>query len=91
MEVVTFSDNSSTTIIDCYNPTNTNDETNLITFYNELPFLVRSIPKHNVLIIGEVMKAHIGIEENNKFCWHNSSNRNREHLTEFHLKQTNMP
>ena len=31
------------------------------------------------------MNAEIGKDENNKFCFHNSSNRNGEHLTEFLL------
>ena len=51
MMVTTFNDNSSTKII-YYSPTNASDETDLITFYNELSSLVHSIPKHNVLIIG---------------------------------------
>ena len=42
----------STMIISSYSPINPSDETDLITFYNELSSLVRSIPKHNVLIIG---------------------------------------
>ena len=72
----------STSNISCSSPTNASDETDLIIFYNELSFLVRSIPKHNVLIIGGDMNAQIGREENNKFCLYNSSNRNWEHLTE---------
>ena len=51
MIVVTFDGNPSTTIISCYSPINVSDETDLIAFYNELSSLVRSIPKHNVLII----------------------------------------
>ena len=50
MMVATFNGNPCTTIISCYSPTNVSDETDLITFYNELSSLVRSIPKHKVLI-----------------------------------------
>ena len=45
MMVATFNGNPSTTIISCSSPTNVSEETNLITFYNELSSLVRSIPK----------------------------------------------
>ena len=55
MVEATFNGNSSATIIICYSPTNVSEETDLI--YNELSFLVRSIPKHDVLIIGGDMNA----------------------------------
>ena len=77
----TFNGNPCTTII-CYSPTNASDETNLAAFYNELSSLVRSIPKHNVLIIGGDMNAQIGKNINNKFSLHNLSSRNGERLTE---------
>ena len=57
MAVAIFNDNPGATIISCNSPTNVSEETDLIAFYNEL---VRSIPKHNVLIIGECMNAQIG-------------------------------
>ena len=44
-------------ILSCYSPTNASDETNLITFYNELSSQVRSILKHNILIISGDMNA----------------------------------
>ena len=74
MMVAMFNGNPNTTIIFCYSPTNESDETDLISFYNQLSSLIRSIPKHNILIVGKY--------ENNKFCLHNS-NKNGEHLTEF--------
>ena len=58
-------DNLSNTIVPEYNPTNSSDETDIISFYHELFFLVRHIPKHNVLIIGGAMNAQIGKDENN--------------------------
>ena len=60
MTVATFNGNHSTTIISCYSPSNASDETDLVTFSNEPSSLVRSISKHNVLIIGEDIDAQIG-------------------------------
>ena len=85
--VATFNHNSSTKIISCYNPTNVSEETDLVAFYNELPSRVRSIPKHNVLIIGVDMSAKIGKNVNHKFSLHNLSNRNGEYLTDFTLEK----
>ena len=67
-------------------PTNVSEETDIIAFYNELSSFLRSIPKHNFLVIGRDMNAQIGKNVNHKFSLHNSSNRNREHLTDFMLK-----
>ena len=82
MMVATFNGNPSTTIISLYSPINVSDETDLIAIYNELSSLVRSIPKHNVLIIGWAMNAQIVKNVNNKFSLHNSLNRNREHQSD---------
>ena len=57
MMVATFYGNSRATIISCYSTVNVSEETELITFYDELSSLVRSIPKHNVLVIGVDMNA----------------------------------
>ena len=86
MMVDTFNGNPSTTIISCYCPTNVSEETNFIAFYNELSSLVRSIPKHNILIIGGDVNAKIGKNVNHKSGLYNSSNRNWEHLTDFTLE-----
>ena len=51
MMVATFNGNPWATIISCYSPTNVSKETELIA-YDELSSLVRSITKHNVLVIG---------------------------------------
>lgn len=54
MIIATFNGNPKTTVISCYSPTNVCDETDVIQFYDELASLVRSVPKHNLLAIGEV-------------------------------------
>ena len=86
MVVATFNGNPSTTIISYNSPTNVNEETGLITFYDKLSSLVRSIPKHNVLVIGGDMNAQIGKNVNHTFSRQNSSNRNGQHLTDFRLE-----
>ena len=70
-----------TTIISHYNPTYTSDKKN-ITTYKELPFLVRHILKHNVLIIVGGINAHKGKDKNSKFCLP-SSNKSSEYIAEF--------
>ena len=82
----TFNGNPRATIISCYSPTNVSEETELVTFYNELSSLVRSIPKHNMLVIGGDMNAQIGKNGNNKYSLHNTSNRNGQHLTDFMIE-----
>ena len=72
MMAATFNGNPRATIISCYSPTNVSEETELITFYNELYSLVRSIPKHNMLVIGGDMNAQIGKNGNNKYSFHNT-------------------
>ena len=68
MMATTFNGNPKATIISCYSPTNVSEETKLVTFYKELPSLIRSIPKHNLLVIGGDMNAQIRKNRNNKYC-----------------------
>ena len=84
--VAIFNGSPNATIISSYSPTNVSERTDLIAFYNELSSLVRSIPKHNVLVIGGDMNSQIGKNVNHKVSLHNSSNRNGEHLTDFILE-----
>ena len=86
MMAATFNRNPKATIISCYSPTNVSEETELVTFYEELSSLVRSIPKHNLLIIGGDMNAQIGKNRNNKYSLHNTSDRNGQHLTDFMIE-----
>ena len=60
MMAATFNGNPKATIISCYSPTNVNEENEIVTFYEDLSSLVRSIPKHNLLVIGGDMHAQIG-------------------------------
>ena len=62
------------------------EETELVTFYDELSSLVCSILKHNMLVIGGDMNAQIGKNGNNKYSLHNTSNRNEQHLTDFMIE-----
>ena len=82
----TFNGNPRITIIPCYSPTNVREETELDAFYDELSSLLRSIPKHNVLVIGGDMNAQIGKNGNNRYIFHNTSNRGGQHLTEFMME-----
>ena len=83
MMAATFNGNPKATIISCNSPTNVSEENEIVTFYEELSSLVRSILKHNLLIIGGDMNAQIGKNRNNKYSLHNTSNRNGQHLIDF--------
>ena len=86
MMAATFNGKTRATIISCYSPTNVSEETELVTFYDELSSLVRSIPKYNMLVIGGDMNAQIGKKGNKKYSLHNTSNRNGQHLTDFMIE-----
>ena len=86
MLAATFNGNPRATIISCYSPTNVSEETELVTFYDDISSLVRSIPKHNVLVIGGDMNPQIGKNGNSKYSLHNMSNRNGQHLTDFMIE-----
>ena len=86
MMVATFNGEPRATIISCYSPSNISKETKLIDFFDELSSLVRSIPKHNVLVISGDMNAQIGKNGNHKYSLHTSSNRNGQHQTDFTIE-----
>ena len=81
----TFNGNPKATII-YYSPTNVNEETELVAFYDKLSSLVRRIPKHNVLVISEDMNAQVGKNGNNKYSLHHMSNRNGQRLRDFMIE-----
>ena len=74
--IATFNGNPATYIISCYSPTNISEEEEVSLFYQELSSLVRQVPKHNVLIIGGDMNSQIGRNDDHKFAFHMSTNRN---------------
>ena len=82
----TFNGNPRATIISCYSTTNISEETELLAFYDELSSLVRSIPKHSLLVIGGNMNVQIGKNGNNKYSLHNTSNRYGQHVTDFMIE-----
>ena len=84
MMAATFNGNPRATIISCYSPTNVSEENELVIFYDELSSLVRSIPKHNMLVISGDMNTQIGKNGNNKYSLHNTSNRKWATYNIFH-------
>ena len=56
MMIPTYDGNPSTTINSSYSHTNVTEEIDLIS-YNKFSSLVRSIPKHNFLVIGGDMNV----------------------------------
>ena len=86
MMAATFNGNPKATIISCYSPTNVSEENEIVTFYEDLSSLARSIPKHNLLVIGGDMNAQIKKNRNNKYSLHNTSNRNGQHLIDFMIE-----
>ena len=81
--VATFHGNPEATLILCYSPTNIADEQEVIDFYDDLSSLIRSVTKHNILIVGEELNAQIGQSTHHKFTYHHTSNRNSEYLEHF--------
>ena len=49
----------------------------------KLSELTRSIPRHNILIIGGDFNAHLGQEDCIKYAFHNSTNRNGNMLNDY--------
>ena len=82
-----FHDDPCRTIVSCYSPSNSSDETDIPTFYNERSSLVQHISKHNVLLIGGDMNTDIVKDLNNKFFLHILPNINGEYLENFSLEE----
>ena len=80
---LTFNGNPCTTIMSYNSQTNTSDETDIATLYNELFSLAWHIPNHNVLIIIGDMNTQIDKEGNHKFCLHNLPKTNGKFWAEF--------
>ena len=83
MIIATFNGNPCTTVISCYSPTNVSVESEVTDFFEELSSLVRHVPKHHVLTIGGDMNAQVGLSHDHPFTFHETTNRNGEHLVDF--------
>ena len=83
MIITTFYGNPNTTVISCYSPTNVSKEPNVIQFYDELSSLSHNVPKHNVLVVGGDMNAHVSLCEEHRRSYHDTTNRNGEYMTNF--------
>lgn len=79
--IATFNGNPKLTVVSCYSPTNTDDETTT-DFYGEISSLIRQIPKHNVKIIAGDMNVKIGSDKCEAFSFHEITNRNGEFILE---------
>ena len=75
MMCASINGNLCTIIVSCYSPANSRDKTNMIIFYNKLSSFIQHILKHNILIIGWDMNAHMGKERKDKFSWYNSKHK----------------
>ena len=84
--VATFNGNPQTTVICCYSPTNVSDEAEVEEFYADLSSVTRQVPKHNILIIGGDLNAHLGRKDGFKYAFHATSNRNGIMLKNFLLE-----
>ena len=87
--IVHFQGNPQTSVISCYSPTNISDEQETEIFYTKLTCLTRQIPKHNVLIIGVDLNAHLGKDSGYKYAYHQTTNRNGQMLKDY-LQENNM-
>ena len=65
--IVNFQGNPQTSVISCYSPTNISDEQETEIFYTKLTCLTIQISKHNVLIIGGDLNAHLGKDSGYKY------------------------
>ena len=84
-----FKGNPHTSVISCYSPTNVSDNQEIELFYTRLSSLIRQIPKHNVLIIGGDLNAHLRQESGYKYTYHQTTNRNGQMLKDY-LQENNM-
>ena len=79
----TFSRNPAVTIISCYSPTNASNDEEKGQFYTELTELTRSIPKHNIILIGGDMNARIGKRKAQGSTCNKVTNENGQRLLDY--------
>ena len=83
MMCTSFNGNLCPITVSCNNPNNARDETDIITFYDEIFPLVWHIPKHKGVIIGGDINAHIGKDGNDKLRIHDTLHRIGKYLENF--------
>ena len=84
-----FQGNPHTSVISCYSATNISEDQEIELFYTSLTSLIRQILKHNVLITGGDLNAHIGQESRYEYIYHKTTNRNGQMLKDY-LQENNM-
>ena len=78
--IATFNGNLKTTIISCYSSTNVSYEMDVISYYQMLSSLVRSVPKHNLLLQCPKWKS---IRTMKIHTYHEKTNRNGQYLVNY--------
>jgi len=87
--IATLNGNPQATLICCYSPTNCSDENDIESFYRELAYVTRQVPKHNVFMIAGDFNAHLGRIDGFKYSFHEHTNRNGSMLKDF-INESNL-
>ena len=74
--IALFNGNPAITIISCYSPTSALDEEDKDQFYFDLTTTARSIPKHNITLVGGAMNARFGKKDARCSAYNNVTNEN---------------
>ncbi len=82
---VTLNGNPMTTIIVTYAPTNVTDDDEIESYYNSLTEATKNVPAHNFMVVIGDFNARVG-KDYGKFTYHETTNRNGEHLLEYALE-----
>ena len=80
--IASFNGNPAVTIISCYSP-NVSGEEDKDEFYTELTTITRSIPKHNILLVGGDMNAKIGKKDVVGSIYNGTANKNGQKLLDY--------
>ena len=84
-----FNGKICTTTVSCYCLNDTDEEIDIITFYNKISSLVQHIP--NISMISGYMNAHIVKDGNYQFCLYNHQTERRISSKLFTRELANMP
>ena len=80
--VAEFNSNPITSVIACYSPTNTSDDTTVDIFYHDLKGVTENIPAHNFLVIAGDFNSQVGPKDA-AFSFNKVTNRNGEKILDF--------